>query len=227
MQQTPIRRRASAQTPYQSSNPQRAGFHGGLHPEDQPSTSTELEEEEDDSYFNTRLPSSARRYQTTGGSQLIEQGNRRLVIHQGPPPRAKRRTHWSWLFAGGMVVMLALFIGFQLLGNWWSQHQIDTAYGFPRIYQTDAVVYPGDTFTHPSHYLFLNLNGTVEIIEFPHGNAAHARVYTGPTLYAENADQIPVTGSFTNVSGREEMIVHIQERDIVYVNDGKQFIPQR
>ena len=225
---TPAVRRASKTASYPPASPQRAGFHGGLHPEDAPHSSTEFEEEDgDDSYYETRLPSSARRYHTTNGSQVIEQGNRRLVIHEGPPPRATRRIHWAWLFVGGMVVMLLLFIGLQLLANWWNQHQIDSTYGFPRTYQVDAVVYPGDTFEHPSHYIFLNLGGAVEIIEFPHGNAAHARIYNGPTLFSENADLIPVTGAFTQVNGKEEMLVHIQTRTIVYVNNGTEFLPQQ
>ena len=225
---SPQIRRASKTASYPPASPHRAGFHGGLHPEDQPSSSTELEEEEDDSYYQTRMPTSARRYQTTEGTQVIQRGNKRLVIHQGPPPpRAKRRRHWSWLFVGGMVVMLLLFIGFQFLGNWWSQHQLDSTYGFPRTYQVDAIVYPGDTFAHPSHYIFLNLGGTVEIIEFPHGNAAHARVYKGPTLFSEHAALIPITGEFTQVNGKEEMLVHIQTQTIIYVNNGTQFIPQQ
>lgn len=221
---SPQVRRASKTANYPSASPHRAGFHAGLHPEDAPSSSTEWEEE-DDSYYETRLPSSARRYHTTNGSQVIEQGNRRLVIHQGPP-RTTRRRHWAWLFVGGMVVMLVLFVGLQLLANWWSQHQLDSTYGFPRTYQTDAVVYQGDTFQHPSHYLFLNLQGTVIIIELPHGDSSHARIYTGPTLYSPDAALIPVTGEFTQVNGKEEMLVHIQTRTIVYVNNGTQFLPQ-
>ena len=68
------------------------------------------------------------------------------------------------------------------------------------------VIYPGDTAEHPSYYLFLNLQGTVLIVEFPHGNAARARVYRGPTLFSDQADQIPVTGEFRVVNGRIEML---------------------
>lgn len=221
----PIKRRATATS---EASPQRAGFHGGLHPEDQPYSSTEFAlDEEPDSYYNTRLPTSARRYQTTEGTQVIRRGNKQLVIHQGPPPQARHRVHWLTLFVSGMVVMLLLYFGFQFVGNWWQEHQLDNTYGFPRTYQTDAVVYPGDTFQHPSHYIFLNLQGTVIVIELPHGDPGHSRIYKGPTLYSPDADQIPVTGDFTNVNGKEEMLVHIQDKTIVYVNDGAQFKPQQ
>ena len=91
----------------------------------------------------------------------------------------------------------------------------------------DAIVYPGDTSDHPSHYIFLNLKGTVEIIELPHGDAAHARIYKGPTLFSDNANIIPVTGEFKVVNGKTEMLVHIQDQTIFYMNDGTQFKPQQ
>jgi hypothetical protein len=84
----------------------------------------------------------------------------------------------------------------------------------------------GDTTQHPSHYLFLNLRGTVLIVELPHGDSAHARIYKGPTLFAADADQVPITGEFKVVNGKVEMLVHIQDQTILYVFDGTQFKPQ-
>jgi|SRR5579863_6453250 len=177
-----------------------------------------------DSYYDTRLPTSAIRYRDTRGNQVIQRGNKRIVIHEEPPPRKPH--HWLLYIGVGMIFMLALYVGFQMLGNWWTEHQLDATYGFPRTYQVDAIVYPGDTSDHPSHYIFLNLQGAVEIIELPHGDAAHARIYKGPTLFSDNADLIPVTGEFKVINGKVEMLVHIQNQTIVYVNDGTQFRPQ-
>ena len=178
-----------------------------------------------DSYYDTRLPTSAIRYRDTSGNQVIQRGNKRIVIHQEPPP--PKRTHWLLWVGFGMIAMLALYVAFQMLGSWWTEHQLDATYGFPRTYQVDAIVYPSDTSDHPSHYIFLNLSGTVEIIELPHGDSAHARIYKGPTLFSDNADLIPVTGDFKIVNGKVEMLVHIQDQTIVYVNDGTQFKPQQ
>lgn len=178
-----------------------------------------------DSYYDTRLPTSAIRYRDTRGNQVIQRGNKRIVIHNEPPPR--KRHHWLLYIGIGMIVMLALYVGFQMLGNWWTEHQLDATYGFPRTYQVDAIVYSGDTSDHPSHYIFLNLSGTVEIIELPHGDSAHARIYKGPTLFSDHADLIPIIGEFKVVNGKVEMLVHIQDQTIVYVNDGTQFKPQQ
>jgi hypothetical protein len=177
-----------------------------------------------DSYYSQRMPTSVRRYVDTRGNQVIQQGNKCIVIHDEPPP--KRRVHWLLILGIGMILMLGLYVGINWVGNWWANHQFGAAYGFPRTYQTDATVYPGDTAANPSHYIFLNLNGTVEIIELPHGDSAHARIYKGPRLFSDNAPLIPVTGEFRNVNGKVEMLVHIQNQVIRYINNGTQFKPQ-
>ena len=98
----------------------------------------------------------------------------------------------------------------------------------PRTYQVDEVVGDGDSIAHPTHFIFLNLNGRVEIIEIP-PDASRARIYSGPTLYTDNASQTPVTAEFEDVDhdGRIDMIVHIGDQKIVYINDGTEFKPQQ
>jgi len=181
--------------------------------------------EDDDAYYSQRPPRSAIRYTDTRGNPVIQRDKQRIVIHEGPPP--KRNVHWLLILGIGMALMFGLSAGLIWVGNWWTEHQLDATYGFPRTYQTDAVIYAGDTADHPSHYVFLNLDGTVEIIELPHGDSARARIYKGPTIFSDQAALVPVTGEFKNVGGKVEMLVHIQSQVIVYVNDGTQFKPQQ
>ena len=61
---------------------------------------------------------------------MIEQGNKRLVIHKEPPP--KKKTHWMLFLGLGMVVAVFVFIGLSQLSNWWNNHQLDATYGYPR-----------------------------------------------------------------------------------------------
>jgi hypothetical protein len=96
---------------------------------------------------------------------------------------ATRRPHWLVISGLSLLTFVLLWWLLSLAVNWWTQNQLNATYEFPRISQADAVVYPGDTTDHPSHYLFLNLDGTVLIVEFPHGDAAHARVYRGQTIF--------------------------------------------
>jgi len=85
-----------------------------------------------DSYYNTRLPTSARRYYQPDGSQVIEQGNKRIIVHQGKPPR---RIHWLALLGMGMILMLLLWAGLSWLVNWVQNNQLNATYEFPRISQ--------------------------------------------------------------------------------------------
>ena len=181
--------------------------------------------EDDDAYYETRQPTSAICYQQPR-QQVIQRGNKRIVIHNEPPPR---RLHWSFILGLGMLTMLGLWAGASLFLNWWNSHQLDSTYGIPRTYQTDQVVGHADSTDHPTHFVAINLNARITIIEIPGGDSAHARIYSGPTLFSDNGDSIPVTLEFKDVNsdGKVDMIVHIGDQKIVYLNDGTQFKPQQ
>jgi hypothetical protein len=62
------------------------------------------------------------------------------------------------------------------------------------------------------------------IIEFPGGDPAHAKTYLGPTLLMDNSALVPITGEFKDLgNGKIDMIVHIGDQRIIYLNDGTQF----
>jgi hypothetical protein len=140
--------------------------------------------------------------------------------------RGKKRLPWLTLMLG-MLLMLGLFIGLRAFTAWWQVRQDDAAYGRPRTYQVDALVGHQDGANHPSHFIFMNENRHVVIIEFPGGDASHALVYTGPTLFGDGGDLLPVTGEFKDVNrdGRPDMVVHIQDQTLVFINDGTKFRP--
>jgi hypothetical protein len=188
------------------------------------SRTQEYDIEEDEQYYVTRQPTSAVRYQQPR-QQVIQRGNKRIVIHNEPP--SSRKMHWSLILGLGMILALLLWMAASEALAWWSNHQLDSQYGMPRTYQTDAIVYPSDSADHPSHYIFLNLNGAVMIVELPHGDSAHARIYKGPSVYSNDPSYTPVTGEFRQVNGKMEMIVHVGDQSFVYINDGTQFKPQQ
>lgn len=183
------------------------------------------EEPEDDDY-TTSIPRSAIRY-PIGRPYTFTQGNRRIVFHPEPPP--KHRTHWMVFVSFGMIAMLALWIGLQLFGTWWSEHQLDATYGFPRTYQVDQVVGHEDSADHPTHFIFLNLKGRVVIIELPGGVVAHARIYNGPAIIGDSPATVPVTADFQDVNGdgKLDMVVHVGNQQFVYINDGTEFKPEQ
>ncbi len=215
--------RASRQRPMPA-NPHYAGHSAGIHPEDQPFISTDLEE--DDSYYETRLPTSAIRY-SQPRQQVYQQGNKRIVIHNEPPPT--RKLHWSVFLGLGMIVALTFWVVGSYVLAWWTNHQLDATYGMPRTYQTDQVVGHSDSTDHPTHFVAINLNGRITIIEVPGDDPSHARIYSGPTLYSDNGNLTPVTLEFKDINGdsKVDMIVHIGDQQIIYLNDGTQFKPQQ
>jgi hypothetical protein len=177
-----------------------------------------------DSYYDTRLPTSARRYIDTRGNQVIQQGNRRIVIHEQPAPR-KRRFHP--LFWVGVVLCIAAGGTWVInsVGTWWVNEQNTFTYGMPRTYQIDAVVGHGDSVVHPSHFIALNYHGRIQVIEMPGGDMAHEKTYLGPTIFSPEPDLVPVTLSFEDVNGdgKPDMLLHIQGQTIIYLNNGSQF----
>ncbi len=125
-----------------------------------------------------------------------------------------------------MIAMLALWVLGTMLVNWWGVTQDDWHYGRPRTFQIDARVGHGDDVT-PSHFITVNLNRHIIIIEFPGGDPTKATDYLGPTLFGDGQDLTPVTLSFKDVNGdgKPDMLVHIQDQTFVFLNDGTQFRP--
>ena len=136
------------------------------------------------------------------------------------------RLHWLVYVGVGMVATVSLL--FLLLGliNWWNTMQDDWHYGRPRTAQYDVKVGHNDATT-PSHFLALNLNRHIEIIEFPGGDPTKAKVYLGPTLIGDYEDLTPVTLEFKALKpdGKLDMIVHVGDNKVVFINANGQFRP--
>lgn len=186
MSQQEIRatRRTSAQVPSQTPN--------------------DAEDGEYDDVWPTRLPTSSRRYIPIPTQQAAtRQGPRKRVVNVYdlppnipprrsrvtaedytapalPPGQAQSRSHSHWLlFVGmGMLAMLALWVLGNLAVNWWNVTQDDWHYGRPRTFQIDARVGHNDDTT-PSHFIAMNLNRHIIIIEFPGGDPTRPKTILG------------------------------------------------
>jgi len=246
-QHTLIPRRASATTQQQSSLRRRdilpasrhqVGHFVGMHPEDQPYQTRQQKA----SYGNSFNAADAGAQDEGAFMHSTRMGTsaRHLGIapyNYGPPHtmeaqeelQPRRRLHW--LARLGMMLTLVL-LGWLLLSEAavWTQHALDTwHYGYPRTYQTDAVVGHGDSLAHPSHFIALNLDGHLEVIELAAGNPAHAHIYVGPTLTGTEAAQVPVTIQFQDVNGdgKPDLLLLFNDIQVVYINTGTSFQPIR
>lgn len=235
------------------------GDFAGIHPEHRLSLTADDELEEDEQYYTTRLPTSARRYQEYGLSpeHIYQSGNTRFHLHyvdvpprhsrqkQLPPPvkgsrnggatsvaqetRARRRAHPLIYVGVSMLAMFAFFLVLSSALTWIGQTKDDLVYGRPRTFQVDAVVGHNDSPESPSHFIALNLNRRVEVIEIPGGDSTKARIYPITTLFGDGEDLTPVTLSFRDVTGdgKPDMLIHIDNQTLVMINDNGSFRPAK
>jgi hypothetical protein len=215
------------------------GHWAGLHPEDQPQQTRpsrgqryvdwdedddERDEEEEEGRF--ALPTA--RLRPCAIRRDVAPSRRGGYLPAGQrQERPRRRPHWMPRL--GLALSL-VFLSWLLLTEaaTWTQHALDTLhYGSPRTYQTDAVVGHGDSPTHPSHFIALNLDGHLEVIELAGGNPAHAHIYVGPTLTGPEAAQVPVTIQFQDVNGdgKPDLLLLFNGIQVVYLNTGTSFQP--
>jgi hypothetical protein len=135
------------------------------------------------------------------------------------------RFHWLFYVGVAMLVMTLMWGGLSALNSWWQVKHDDMLYGRPRTYQVDQVVGHDDSPSKPSHFIALNLNRHIEIIEFPGGDPSKARIYLGPVLEGPGQDLAPVTLAFkdANGDGKIDMIVMVQDSRFVFINTGSSF----
>lgn len=251
-EQPPIKRRASAfsaptTTPVsrQMKEPVAAsryyiGHTAGMHPEDQPyqtsgqdaTRRTSLWERSDRRLLTEkeyaqptmRMPTSARRWLPTSPVACRDLD---LTGIPGANPPRRFRPHWT-LRLGAILMSIALGSLLLQIGAIWTQHALDTwHYGMPRTYQTDAVVGHGDSPAHPSHFIALNLDGHIEVIELSGGDPSKAHLYMGPTLSGPDRAEAPVTLTFEDVNhnGKPEMVLEFAGLEVIYRNTGSAFQP--
>jgi hypothetical protein len=80
-----------------------------------------------------------------------------------------------WLGVG-MLAMLLLWVALSAFFGWVHTVLDDVQYGRPRTFQMDAWVDHSEQSGTPSHFIALNLNRHIEIIEIPGGDATHTHV---------------------------------------------------
>jgi hypothetical protein len=197
-------------TYYQGANPHRAGHFAGLHPEDQPYWTDDL-----DTYTQppARItPRSAIRYQPTNQQQA----------------QPRKRVHWMVWAGVAMFIMIFGWIGLTALGNWWQTTLDDWHYGRPRTFQTDQNV---GHFGYTSHFVALNLNGKIEVIETQPQNPNQQQsthMYIAATLATDqNLQAVTLHFEDLNGDGKLDMLVFVGNTlQVPLYNNGVSFQSQ-
>ena len=179
------------------------------------------EEEEERATRASQSPRSALRLTT-------EPAQRHLPVVPPPPARHPHTQRHPLLYIGVGMASAAIIVAVLLVGgNWWQQQTTTWTYGYPRTYQTDAVVGHHDSTSHPSHFLAENLHGQIVVIEFPGDDPSQGRDFLVTTLSGPGSDRVPVTLSFADVNhdGKPDLLIHVDGQIVVYLNDHGTFRP--
>jgi len=162
----------------------------------------------------------------------------RLDVVAGPPPQRQPRQsktealprQWRLhplLFVGlALIVAILGWVVFTTLATWVTNAENHWQYGYPRTAQYDVVVGHQDSAAHPSHFIVLNDDGQVDVIEFPGGDVSHAHLYTGVAVVGQDAALVPVTLAFRDMNGDGtlDMIVIAGNAQYVFLNEKGQFV---
>jgi hypothetical protein len=197
-----------------------------------------------DNQQNAQTRRSAGMSQTTTGGSGISRRQQtsqdfkvrqpRYPIRSDTPPSSKtnKTMHWLLPLGVGMIAMIVLWVLGSSALAWGVQFYNGIRYGYPRTFQTDAVVGHSDSPAHPSHFIAINLNRQVVVVELMGGDPSKTVTYVAPVYIAgENGDLAPVTLEFRDVNGdgKPDMIIHIhlpnQDQVSVFINDGSKFRP--
>ncbi len=167
---------------------------------------------------NPNVP--ARRTQKQGAGPLpgtapVRPGRNVITAYDAPPVRKQERRNIHWLFYVGLGMLASLTLwalGATALA-WGTNEYNNVVYGYPRTYQTDAVVgHNNDSRNNPSHFIAINLHGQIVIIELPAGDPTKSIDYIlSDQLTGSGDDLYPVTLTFSdfNHDGKVDMLVHI------------------
>ncbi len=129
-------------------------------------------------------------------------------------PQAQGR-QYHWLVPTGIILLVTIVCYLLLYGALVGGKSVynNLAYGSgTRTSHLDAVVGDHDSSAAPTHFIALNLHGTIDIIEFPGGDVTHAKVFPGPHLLWSNADRAVVTLEAKDVNGdaKPDIVIHVQ-----------------
>jgi len=129
-----------------------------------------------------------------------------------------------------VTALLALLAIYAIMGNvvGWARGRLDDVrYGSTRTYQVDQVVGHDDGAGTPTHFIAMNLNRQVVVIEIPGGDPSKMRTLTGPYLFGAGEDKTPVLLRFDDLNrdGSRDLVVNVKNEEIVYLNKDGQFQP--
>lgn len=129
------------------------------------------------------------------------------------------------IVAGVAVFALVAYIAVSSALEWTRVKLDDLQYGRPRTVQMDAYVGHSEAEGMPSHFIAMNLNRRVTIVQLPGGDSSKAAVILGPYLFGQGEDLTPVqlNAQDVNADQKPDLVVSVKNEQLLYLNDGATF----
>jgi len=123
----------------------------------------------------------------------------------------------------GMLVTVLLVLVSQVVVPWGTKTADDVQYGYPRTTQEDHYVGHEQGGT-PSHFVAMNLQGQITVVELPGGNLKGAQLLVGPRMLGKDADLAPVRLQFVGDGKHPDLVVRVQSVQVRFHNTGKTYV---
>ncbi len=164
-------------------------------------------------------PVAPQQQQQTKVAQQQNQGQKSKAQVQGVPVKTLA------IAAGVAVFALVAYLGVSAALDWSRVKLDDLQYGRPRTVQMDAYVGHNESEGMPSHFIAMNLNRRVTIVQLPGGDTTQASVILGPYLFGQGEDLTPVELNAQDVNGdqKPDLVVSVKNEQLLYLNDGASF----
>ncbi len=152
-------------------------------------------------------------------------------LHQHVPWRLVGSRPWIWRFDRlgpavqfGVSILLASLC-FSLATGWGRIWIDDLRYGRPRTQHVTGTVGHNEASGEPTHFITMNLNRRVVVIELPGGDVSKAQTLQGPYLFGANEDLTPASARLEDVNGdgKNDLIVAVKREEVIYINTGESF----
>jgi hypothetical protein len=124
----------------------------------------------------------------------------------------------------GMLVTVLVLLVSQVVVPWGMKTADDVHYGYPRTTQEDHYVGHEQAGT-PSHFVAMNLQGQITVVELPGGNLKGAQLLVGPRLLGPGADLVPVRLRFVGDFQHPDLEVVVQSVQVRFHNTGASYRP--
>lgn len=123
------------------------------------------------------------------------------------------------------LAILATYAALMIITGWGRIWLDDVRYGRPRTQHLSGTVGHNEGSGEPTHFIAMNLNRHIIVVELPGGDATKAQVLQGPYLFGANEDLTPVTLRLQDVNGdaKNDLVLSVKQEEVIYINTGESF----